>query len=230
MPERLSQRYQQVQNRLHEACNKAFIAHSNVRLLAVSKTQPTHAVKACYDLGQRAFGENYLQDALVKIKALAHLDDIQWHFIGPLQSNKTKAVAENFNFLETLSRIKIAEKLDKQRPRYLAPLNVLVQINISNEPQKEGLGFEQANEFCAQIQHFKRLKLRGLMCIAQNTRDESVLRKQYKKMNTLFNELKTQYSEFDYLSMGMSNDMELAIEQGSNEVRIGTDIFGKRNN
>lgn len=229
MSERLSQRYQQVQNRLHDACDKASIAHTNVRLLAVSKTQPTQAVKACYDLGQRAFGENYLQDALVKIKELSHLDDIQWHFIGPLQSNKTKAVAEHFDFLETLSRIKIAEKLDKQRPRYLAPLNVLVQINISNEPQKEGLDIEHANEFCAQIQQFKRLKLRGLMCIAQNTKDESVLKAQYKKMNTLFKQLKTQYSEFDYLSMGMSNDMELAIAQGSNEVRIGTDIFGKRN-
>lgn len=229
MSESLSQRYQQVQNRLHKACDKVSIAHKDVRLLAVSKTQPANAVKACYDLGQRSFGENYLQDAIFKIKELAYLTDIKWHFIGSLQSNKTKAVAEHFDFLETLSRIKIAEKLNKQRPKYLAPLNVLVQINISNEPQKEGLHIEYANEFCAQIQHLKRLKLRGLMCIAQNTEDESVLKQQYKKMSELFNQLSAEYETFDYLSMGMSNDMELAIEQGSNEVRIGTDIFGKRN-
>lgn len=228
MPDFINQRYQDIQERLNKACLNLALKPDEIHLLAVSKTQPSSSIKACYDLGQRAFGENYLQDALPKIKELAHLTDIQWHFIGPLQSNKTKAVAENFQWLETLSRIKVAQRLDRQRPRYLPPLNVLIQINISNEPQKEGITPDEAQEFCAEIEKLKGLKLRGLMCIAENTDNQAAITQQYQKMAELFKQLKNQYPHFDRLSMGMSADMELALAQGSNEVRIGTDIFGKR--
>lgn len=223
----LSQQYHATQARLQQTCFNAGI-HYPVHLLAVSKTRSIDEVQTCYQLGQRAFGENYLQDALPKIQALAHLKDIQWHFIGPLQSNKSKAVAEHFHWLETLSRIKIAERLNRQRPRYLPPLNVLVQINISGEAQKDGIAPAEAEDFCAQLQTFKWLKLRGLMCIGEHTFEQAKLSQQYQQMAALFQQLSKQYPDFNRLSMGMSQDMEIAIAQGSNEVRIGTDIFGKR--
>lgn len=229
MPDFISQRYHDVQQRLITACKNANIDSTGIELLAVSKTQPSDAIKTCYELGQRCFGENYLQDALPKIQELTHLEGIQWHFIGPLQSNKTKAVAEHFQWLETLSRLKIAQRLDRQRPRYLEPLNVLVQVNISNEAQKEGIKMQDVADFCRQLLPLKMLKLRGLMCIAEHTDNKQILTEQYGNMAKLFNQLKAHFPDFDRLSMGMSGDMELAITQGSNEVRIGTDIFGKRN-
>jgi pyridoxal phosphate enzyme (YggS family) len=221
--------YQQVINRIHSACDASGRSRSDVRLLAVSKTKPAEMVEACYRLGQRSFGENYLQDGLDKITALSHLSDIEWHFIGPLQSNKTRAVANHFHWLETLDREKIAQRLNEQRPSDLPALNVLIQVNISNEPQKAGIATNDVATFAQQLQSLPKLKVRGLMCIPEDTPNEEDLRHQFERMQQLLRELQQIAPEADTLSMGMSGDLELAIACGSTQVRIGTDIFGARN-
>ena len=217
-----------IQQRIQQACVAAQRDPAEVKLLAVSKTKPAELVRQCYQVGQRHFGENYLQDALEKIAALADLDDIEWHFIGPLQSNKTKAVAEHFDWFETLDRRKIAQRLSDQRPANKPPLNVLLQINISREPQKSGLLIEQVEEFASWLVGLSNLNWRGLMCIPEATDDQDRLAQQLQTMQTLQQRLRQTYPQLDTLSMGMSADMALAIQYGSSEVRIGTDIFGAR--
>lgn len=224
----LAERYQQVQQRILKACQQSQRDPAEVELLAVSKTKPASMVQECYQQGQRQFGENYLQDAMEKIPALAALDNIHWHFIGPLQSNKTRAVAENFDWLATLEREKIARRLSEQRPPEKAPLNVLIQVNISGEEQKSGVSPDNIAELANIIGTLPGLKLRGLMCIPEATRDEQELRGQFRQMKLLFDELGQQYPDVDTLSMGMSGDLELAIAEGATQVRIGTDIFGAR--
>jgi len=224
----VEQNYQRVRERINAACKSASRQPDSVRLLAVSKTKPASMVRACYEQGQRAFGENYLQDGLDKIDALAELTDIEWHFIGPLQSNKTRPVAEHFQWLETLDREKIARRLNEQRPDNLPPLNVLIQVNISDEDQKSGIATESVTSFAQTLLSLPRLKVRGLMCIPEATSDEERLRNQFQKMQSLWQELKELCPDADTLSMGMSSDLELAVACGSTEVRIGTDIFGAR--
>ncbi|MDF1763357.1 MAG: YggS family pyridoxal phosphate-dependent enzyme [Oleibacter sp.] len=227
----LEHNYNQVIQRLQHACMDHQRNSDEVKLLAVSKTKPASMVQTLYDLGQRSFGENYLQDGEAKITELSHLADIEWHFIGPLQSNKTRSVAENFQWLETLDREKIARRLHDQRPEGMAPLNVLIQVNISAEGQKSGIAANQVMAFAEMLMPLSNLQLRGLMCIPEATDDETKLRSQFEQMKTLFDELKAQYSEYkliDTLSMGMSADMSLAIACGATEIRIGTDIFGAR--
>ncbi|MEK9711158.1 MAG: YggS family pyridoxal phosphate-dependent enzyme [Thalassolituus sp.] len=221
--------YADVIERLKKAGESAGRPEGSVNLLAVSKTKPANMVEECYALGQRSFGENYLQDALEKIDALKHLSDIEWHFIGPLQSNKTRPVAENFHWMETLEREKIAQRLNDQRPEDMAPLNVLIQVNISGEEQKSGISPADVESFAQTLATLPRLKLRGLMCIPEATGDNHRLREQFEQMRTLWNELRRHYPQVDTLSMGMSGDLELAVTCGSTEVRIGTDIFGARN-
>ena len=225
----VEQNYQRVRERISAACKNASRQPDSVRLLAVSKTKTASMVRACYEQGQRAFGENYLQDGLDKIDALAELTDIEWHFIGPLQSNKTRPVAEHFQWLETLDREKIARRLNEQRPDNLPPLNVLIQVNISDEDQKSGIATESVTSFAQTLLSLPRLKVRGLMCIPEATSDEERLRNQFQKMQSLWQELKELCPDADTLSMGMSSDLELAVACGSTEVRIGTDIFGARN-
>ena len=225
----VQENYKEVCARVDAACIKAGRERQQVRLLAVSKTKPADMVRDCYQLGQTAFGENYLQDALEKIDALRDLPDIEWHFIGPLQSNKTKAVAENFHWLETLDREKIARRLNDQRPPALPPLNVLIQINISDEDQKSGISTTEVHAFAQTLASLPRLKVRGLMCIPEATDDEQRLQQQFERMQQLSRDLTARYPEAYVLSMGMSSDLELAIACGSTEVRIGTDIFGARN-
>ena len=225
----VEQNYQRVRERISAACKNASRQPDSVRLLAVSKTKPASMVRACYEQGQRAFGENYLQDGLDKIDALAELTDIEWHFIGPLQSNKTRPVAEHFQWLETLDREKIARRLNEQRPDNLPPLNVLIQVNISDEDQKSGIATESVTSFAQTLLSLPRLTVRGLMCIPEATSDEERLRNQFQKMQSLWQELKELCPDADTLSMGMSSDLELAVACGSTEVRIGTDIFGARN-
>ena len=201
-------------------------------LLAVSKTKPAEAVNVIYDQGQRHFGENYLQDGLEKIETLAHLTDIEWHFIGAIQSNKTKPIAEHFQWVETLEREKIAKRLNDQRPSHMPPLNVLIQINISAEEQKAGIKPEDAEAFATQLQDYSNLQLRGLMCIPSppnDDKDNHSLEAQMSAMQALMKKLQAKFPSMDTLSMGMSNDLELAIKHGSTQVRIGTDIFGARN-
>lgn len=221
--------YQTVLARLNQACKENNRPISSIKLLAVSKTKPAEMVEQVYQLGQRSFGENYVQDGLDKILALSHLSDIEWHFIGPLQSNKTKIVAEHFDWLETLDRERIAQRLNEQRPTTKAPLNILIQVNISGEDQKSGLAPAEVLSFAQQLEAFDRLKLRGLMCIAEATNNEAELARQFSEMHQLFQQLQNEHNDIDTLSMGMSSDMNLAIACGSTEIRIGTDIFGARN-
>ncbi|MDK2776724.1 MAG: YggS family pyridoxal phosphate-dependent enzyme [Pseudomonadota bacterium] len=224
----LEQHYQAVRQRLNQACSAAGRDAQDVKLLAVSKTKPAAMVEAVYQLGQRSFGENYVQDGMDKITALSHLDDIDWHFIGPLQSNKTRTVAEHFHWVETIDREKIARRLNDQRPDHMPPLNILLQVNISGEEQKSGVTTAQLDALAAAVSQMPRLCLRGLMCIAEHTGDEEKLAQQFRQMKTLLSDLQGRYPQLDTLSMGMSADMELAVACGSSEVRIGTDIFGAR--
>jgi len=220
--------YQQVQSRIHRACEQTGRPRSEVKLLAVSKTKPATMVKEIYDQGQRSFGENYLQDALDKIEALTELTDIEWHFIGPIQSNKTRPIAENFQWVETLEREKIAQRLNEQRPAELPPLNVLIQVNISGEAQKSGLKSEEVADFADLIATLPNLTLRGLMCIPEATEDEQKLAQQFDNMHKLLQSLQNKHPQCDTLSMGMSADLELAVKHHTTQVRIGTDIFGAR--
>lgn len=200
----------------------------NVQLLAVSKTKPTAAIQSAIDAGQRAFGENYVQEGVEKVQFFANQPDLEWHFIGALQSNKTRVVAEHFDWVQTIDRLKIAERLNEQRPAELAPLNVLIQINISDEQSKSGIAPNELMPLAYAISALPRLKLRGLMAIPQ---PESVPERQKIALNAmyaLFQQLQTEFDGIDTLSMGMSDDMQAAIECGSTMVRIGTAIFGAR--
>lgn len=213
---------QQIQDYAYQA------KRSDVKLLAVSKTKPTAAIQAAIDAGQRAFGENYVQEGVEKVQFFANQPDLEWHFIGALQSNKTRVVAEHFDWVQTIDRLKIAERLNEQRPAELAPLNVLIQINISDEQSKSGISPAELMPLAHAISTLPRLKLRGLMAIPQ---PESVPERQKIALNAmyaLFQQLQTEFDGIDTLSMGMSDDMQAAIECGSTMVRIGTAIFGAR--
>ncbi len=224
-----AEHYHQVLERIRRACQSSGRHEGSVQLLAVSKTKPASQVMECYAEGQRAFGENYLQDALEKITALAEHPDIEWHFIGPLQSNKTRPVAEHFHWLETLDREKIARRLSEQRPENMPPLKVLIQVNISGEPQKSGVLPDEIAPLADIITELPGLTLKGLMCIPEASDNEDLLAARFDQMQSLWQSLKNTYPEsVDTLSMGMSSDLELAVAHGSTEVRIGTDIFGAR--
>lgn len=205
------------------------------QLLAVSKTKPLSAVIEAYAAGQRLFGENYVQEAVEKIQQLknhsqsdVHYAEIVWHFIGPIQSNKTKLIAEHFDWVQSIDRLKVAQRLNEQRPDALAKLNVCLQINISEEDNKSGADKTQMFELAKLVSQLPNLNLRGIMCIPQKTADQTLQNRQLQQMQQLFLALKAQYPNVDTLSMGMTNDMQLAIENGSTMVRIGTAIFGER--
>jgi len=190
-----------------------------VTLIAVSKTRSVEEVRLALDAGQRHFGENYLQEALEKIEALKGRD-IVWHFIGPIQSNKTAKIAEKFDWVHSVDRIKVANRLNEQRPKSLGQLNVLLQINIDNESTKSGVLVAEIEKIVSHLDGLNNICLRGFMCIPIPDNSEQSFSRMAKIM--------TKYPKLDTLSMGMSADMELAIEYGSTFVRIGTDIFGKR--
>lgn len=200
-----------------------------VQLIAVSKTKPSEAISACVNSGHKSFGENYLQEAMEKIQALNHLE-LDWHFIGDLQSNKTKEVAENFNWFHTLHRDKIARRLNTQRPEQLAPLNICIEVNIDEEASKSGISASQVLDFAATLIDYKNLKLRGLMCIPRPRNNFEQDREVFARMKKLFLSLQKAYpqEQIDSLSMGMSGDLEAAIAEGATMVRIGTQIFGER--
>ena len=201
----------------------------NVRLLAVSKTKPMQAIEEAIRAGQCAFGENYVQEGVEKIAYFSGNKSLEWHFIGPLQSNKSRLVAEHFDWIQTVDRFKIAERLNDQRPEHLRPLNVLIQINISDESSKSGIQPEEIFSLAEKITQFPRLKLRGLMAIPKPESKPEQQKIALRKMKDLFNRLQQQFESVDTLSMGMSDDMASAIECGSTMVRIGTAIFGERN-
>ncbi len=208
----------------------ASAAHRNatdVRLLAVSKTFPAAAVREAYGGGQNAFGENYLQEALQKIDTLRDLP-LEWHFIGPIQSNKTRAIAENFDWVHSVDRLKIAERLSAQRPANLPQLNICLQVNVSAEESKSGVAPAEVAQLAQQLVYLPRIRLRGLMTIPAPAVGGTEQRAQFAQMRTLLERLNSLGLELDTLSMGMSHDYPAAIREGSTIVRIGTAIFGIR--
>jgi PLP dependent protein len=216
--------YLEIRRRIDAAAQRA--GHS-ATLLAVSKTKPATAIRELAARGQRAFGENYVQEALTKQSELADLN-LEWHLIGPLQSNKSRDVAENFAWLQTLDRAKLVELLNRFRPASLPNLNVLIQVNIDNEASKSGCAPGDISSLAARIAAAHRLTLRGLMAIPEPNGDIDVRRRAFRRMRELFDALKVNHASVDTLSMGMSDDFELAIEEGATMVRIGTALFGTR--
>ncbi len=228
IPMNVGENFRAIRDRIDAAAQHA--GHP-VRLLAVSKTQPAAAVAALASLGQRAFGENYVQEALAKRVELARLNradlGLEWHAIGPLQSNKARDVAHHFDWLHSLDRIKLIEPLNRQRPEAAARLNVLIQVNIDDEASKSGCPPEQIAEIAAAIAASGRLALRGLMAIPAPA-DVEARKDAFARMRELFGYLRAGHPEADTLSMGMSDDFELAIAHGANLVRIGSALFGAR--
>jgi pyridoxal phosphate enzyme (YggS family) len=221
---------QAVRTRIATACVAAGRAAQSVQLLAVSKTWPATCVREAVAAGQHAFGESYVQEAAEKIAELTDLDELglEWHFIGPLQSNKTRLVAENFAWVHSVDRLKIAERLAAQRPPCLAPLQICLQVNVSGEASKSGCGPDQAATLAHAIAALPNLRLRGLMAIPEPTSDNSLLRSRFARLHQLHDRLNTEELALDTLSMGMSHDLEAAIMEGATMVRIGTAIFGER--
>lgn len=220
----------QVRQRISAAAERCDRAPEEVTLLAVSKTKPASDIAQAIAAGQRAFGENYVQEGTEKIIAFREEGnlDLEWHFIGPLQSNKSRLVAEHFDWCHTVDRLRIAARLSEQRPTTLPPLNVLIQVNISDEQSKSGIPLAKVTMLAEQVHALPGLKLRGLMAIPA---PESDYDKQFavcQQMAVAFKALQSRYPDVDTLSLGMTDDMEAAIAAGSTMVRIGTAIFGAR--
>lgn len=222
--------WQAVLARIEAAARAAGRDPGTVSLLAVSKTHPPEAIRAIHALGQAAFGENYVQEALAKRAALADLPGIRWHLIGPLQSNKARHAAEAFDTVETVDRLRIAERLSAARPADRAPLDVLVQVNISGEATKSGTPPAEAVALARAVAPLPRLRLRGFMGIAEPTPDAAKQRSQYRILRECFEAARAAGLAVDTLSMGMTADLEAAIAEGATEVRVGTAIFGVRGN
>jgi hypothetical protein len=213
----LEKRYKAVINRIN---------NPNVELLAVSKKQPLEKIKYLYQLGQRKFGESYVQEAIDKIQKLSEFD-IQWHFIGPIQSNKTKHLAQYFDWVQSVDSLKLITRLNRQRSDQKNKLNVLLQLKVGGEDRKRGLDTDELLSICKKHQEFNNVVIRGLMCIPAPTSNYSVQMAQFKICKDVFEQMKS-ILPIDILSMGMSGDLEAAIESGSTMVRIGTDLFGQR--
>ncbi len=223
----IARNLQDVRARIATACRQVGRSVQEVTLLAVSKTFDADAVRAAHAAGQHAFGENYVQEALGKIAALGDLP-LQWHCIGPLQSNKTRPVAEHFDWVHTLDRLKIAERLSAQRPGALAPLNLCLQVNIDGGATKSGVAPADALALARAVAALPRLRLRGLMTIPEPAADFEAARAVHARTKALFDQLNADGLGLDTLSMGMSADLEAAIAAGSTMVRVGTAIFGER--
>jgi pyridoxal phosphate enzyme (YggS family) len=216
-----------VRNRIALAAHAANSDPADITLVAVSKTKPVALVRDALDHGQRDFGENYLQDALAKIDALTEREPL-WHFIGDIQSNKTRDIASNFSWAHAIDRFKIARRLSDQRPEGYAPLNLCIQVNIDGEASKSGIAPSDVAELADQIVELEHVKLRGLMTIPAPSTDEASQRKPFAALRELMQRLNDRGHDLDTLSMGMSADLEAAIAEGATHVRVGTDIFGAR--
>ncbi|TSE20934.1 pyridoxal phosphate enzyme, YggS family [Tepidimonas alkaliphilus] len=229
----IADRLQAVRERIARACAAAGRDPAAVRLLAVSKTFGPAAVAEAAAAGQRAFGENYVQEGVEKIAALreAGVAGLEWHCIGPLQSNKTRLVAEHFDWVQSVDRLKIAQRLSAQRPAHLPPLQVCLQVNVDGAPTKAGVAPAEALALAQAVAALPRLRLRGLMGIPDPQPDAAAMRRVFAQAAQLFHQLRAQLGapeDFDTLSMGMSDDLELAIAEGSTLVRVGSAIFGRR--
>jgi len=227
----IAQNLQAVDASIVAAAKAAGRPRDAVQLLAVSKTFPAEAVQEAVAAGQRAFGENYLQEALDKIDALAKAlpgQALEWHFIGPIQSNKTRPIAASFDWVHTVDRLKVAQRLSEQRPPQLGPLNICLQVNISGEASKSGVASAELDELARQVAQLPNLRLRGLMAIPQPQTDFELQRAAFARLRALFERLRADGIALDTLSMGMSADMAAAIAEGATIVRVGSAIFGSR--
>lgn len=224
----IEQALDKVNQRIATACSASQRPADSVRLLAVSKTKPESDIRAAYAAGQRDFGENYVQEGVQKVAALQDLNDICWHFIGPLQSNKSKDVAQHFDWMHSLDRLKVARRLHQQRTALQAPLQVLIQVNIDDEAAKAGIALSDIDAFAAALTEFPRLQLRGLMAIPQADASGPAQARSYRLLHQALTTLQANHPTVDTLSLGMSNDLDAAIQHGTTMVRIGTSIFGKR--
>ena len=218
----------QVRDKISAAATRCGRASEEITLLAVSKTKPASAIAEAIAAGHRAFGENYVQELAGKAAALADLPGLEWHFIGPLQSNKTRSVAETAHWVHSVERLKIAERLSAQRPDHLPPLQVCVQVNVSGEASKSGCTLAEAPALARAVARLPRLVLRGLMCIPDPAVPAEELARQFAGLQQIHARLEADGLMLDTLSMGMSADLESAIAHGSTCVRVGTAIFGAR--
>lgn len=218
---------QAVKSRIAAEERAAARQSGSVTLIAVSKTFPAAAVRECAEAGQRAFGENYVQESLDKIETLKALA-LEWHFIGPIQSNKTRPIAENFQWVHSVERDRIAQRLNDARPAALPPLNVCLQVNVSDETSKSGVAPGELLALANAVRTLPRLTLRGLMAIPEPTTDSALRRRRFALLRELLGELNARGHALDTLSMGMSDDMDDAIAEGATMVRVGTAIFGTR--
>jgi pyridoxal phosphate enzyme (YggS family) len=218
---------QACRNRISSACRQADRDASCATLLAVSKTFPATAIREAWEAGQRCFGESYVQEAVAKMDSLADLP-IEWHFIGPLQSNKTRAVAERFQWVHGVERLKIAQRLSQQRPGWLPPLQVCIQVNVSGEASKHGVPPGEALDLARRVAGLPNLRLRGFMAIPEPSPDPAIRLARFRCLADLLGQARGAGLELDTLSMGMSADLETAIAAGSTLVRVGTAIFGTR--
>lgn len=223
IPERL----QAIRARILQAAEAAGRAPESIRLVAVSKTQLSSAIRAAWAAGQREFGENYLQEALDKMAQLEDLP-LQWHFIGPVQSNKTRPIAERFDWVHGIDRLKVAQRLNDARPDAKGPLNVCIEVNVSGEPSKGGVIPEEAKPLAEAVAQLPKLRLRGLMAIPAPTHDIALQHQQFRMLRELCESLRNRGLPLDTLSMGMSDDFPVAIMEGATMIRIGTAIFGPR--
>ncbi|HOY36940.1 MAG TPA: YggS family pyridoxal phosphate-dependent enzyme [Piscinibacter sp.] len=225
----ISSNIQQVRARIAQACDSARRPVQSVTLLCVSKTFGPDSVRAAHAAGERCFGENYVQEALDKIAALADLrESIEWHLIGPLQSNKTRVVAEQFDWVHSVDRVKIAQRLSEQRPAHLPPLQLCLQVNISGEASKSGLAPAEVSAVAQAVASLPRVVLRGLMAIPEPAGSLQAQRAPHRALRELLEELRAQGLPLDTLSMGMSTDLDAAILEGASIVRVGSAIFGAR--
>ena len=223
--ETITNKWRQIKQCIRDAEQAAGRGEGNVLLLAVSKTKPAADIVALYGAGQRHFAESYVQEAVLKQSALAAFD-ISWHFIGPIQSNKTKVIARHFSWVHSVDRLKIARRLSDQRPDTLPPLNICLQVNISGEASKSGVSLEDLPELIEAVSALKRLRLRGVMAIPEPEQDFQKQRQPFARLYQAVNALSA--TSLDTFSMGMSADLEAAIAEGATIVRVGTGIFGPR--
>ena len=221
---RIAENLAKISQRIHTAAMAAGRKAEGV----VTDPLSVDKIREAYAAGLTSFGESYAQEAIHKILELIELP-LEWHFIGPVQSNKTKSIAEHFHWVQSIDRLKIATRLNEQRPKHLPPLNICVQVNISMESSKSGIVQQALHEFVEQLLELPRLKLRGLMAIPQKSTDEIQQRAMFGELRRMFDDLNQQGYQLDTLSMGMSNDLEAAVMEGSNMVRVGTGLFGARN-
>jgi len=226
-PQLLADNLAKLQQKVRFSAQRSQRSLREIRILAVSKNRPADEIRVAHDCGLSEFGESYLQEALEKMAQLEDLD-LVWHFIGPIQSNKTRAIAAHFDWVHGVDRLKIARRLSEQRPAYLAPLQLCLQVNISGEKSKSGASLEQLPQLAREIITLPRLQLRGLMAIPAASADTRAQRESFARLRAALLELQAIAPAMDTLSMGMSGDLEAAIAEGATILRIGTDLFGAR--